>query len=222
MTDVSTERDRASLIEGAVAPALAGLEPASMWRHFGALARIPRESGNEEGVREYVKAFAAQRGIVCEVNEVGDVLLRVNPNAAGSVVALQAHMDMVCVSRDGAPFDFAHEPIRLKREGGMVCAEGTSLGADNGIGVAYALAMAEEAKGPMELLFTVDEEQGFTGVQGVAPGWMKAKTLINLDSEEEGSFTIASAGARDFLVQVPGEREAPKGNVKPFELVVDG
>lgn len=203
-------------------PALVGLEPSSMWRVFGDLARIPRESGNEAGVLAYAQAFADKRGFVCEVNEVGDVLLRVNPDAPGPVVGLQAHMDMVCVSRDGAPYDFAHEPIHLVREGDFIHAESTSLGADNGIGVAYALALAEEVSGPLEVLLTVDEEKGFEGIEGVAPGWLRAKFLINIDSEEEGYFTIASAGARDFRVRLEAEREQPAAPLEGLEISVDG
>ena len=203
-------------------PALAGLQPESMWRHFGNLARIPRETGNEAGVRAYVEAFAAQRGIVCEHNEVGDVLLRVKPDARGPIVGLQAHMDMVCVAAPGVSFDFAHDAIRLKREGDVIRADGTSLGADNGIGVAYALALAEEATGPLEVLLTVDEERGFTGIEGVAPGWLRAKVLINIDSEEEGFLTIASAGARDFLLNVPAERENVGAQLTRFAVTVQG
>ena len=191
-------------------------------RHFGNLARIPRETGNEAGVRAYVEAFAAQRGIVCEHNEVGDVLLRVKPDARGPIVGLQAHMDMVCVAAPGVSFDFAHDAIRLKREGDVIRADGTSLGADNGIGVAYALALAEEATGPLEVLLTVDEERGFTGIEGVAPGWLRAKVLINIDSEEEGFLTIASAGARDFLLNVPAERENVGAQLTRFAVTVQG
>jgi len=207
---------------GTVHPALAGLEPRNVWLFFSDLARIPHETGNEAGVREYIKAFAAARHIKCEVNDVGDVLLRVNPDARGTPVALQAHLDMVCVSKDGAPYDFAKEPIHIARDGDSIHAEGTSLGADNGIGVAYALALADEWQGPLEILLTVDEEQGFSGINGVAPDWLKAKALINVDSEEEGFFTIASAGARDFLIRLPAERADPPTPVQPMTLVLDG
>lgn len=199
-----------------------GLEPAPMWRYFSDLTHIPRETGNEAGVRDYVRAYAAARGYACEINEVGDVLLRVRPEAAGPCVALQAHMDMVCVSRDGAPFDFATQPIPVRRDGDFICAEGTSLGADNGIGVAYALALAEETRGPIEVLLTVDEEKGFTGVAGVAPGWLRADRLINIDSEEEGYLTIASSGGRDFEARLPVARAAAGGPLVALELVVEG
>jgi dipeptidase D len=207
-----------------------GLEPAPMWRYFNDLTHIPRATGNEAGVREYVRAYASARGFACEVNEIGDVLLRVRPDARGPCVALQAHMDMVCVSRDGAPFDFARQPIPVRRDGDSICAEGTSLGADNGIGVAYALALAEETSGPIEVLLTVDEEQGFTGVQGVAPGWLRAERLINIDSEEEGYLTIASAGGRDFVAHLPAVRAAvpdaadaaDAGARTALEVVVEG
>ncbi len=205
-----------------VDPALAGLEPAAMWRYFGDLCRIPHESGNEAGVCAYAQSFAAERGYECEVNAVGDVLLRVNTSKPGPVVALQAHMDMVCVSRDGAPFDFATQAIALKRDGDTIHADGTSLGADNGIGVAYALALAELASGPLEVLLTVDEEQSFKGIEGVAPGWLRAKALINLDSEEEGFLTIASAGARDFIIRLAQERETQSPSVESLELSLDG
>ena len=220
MSDTSSPRP--PLADEATDPALAGLEPKAVWRHFGALARIPHETGNEAGVRDYVKDFAARRGIACDVNEVGDVLLRVNPGAKGPVVAVQAHMDMVCVSKDGAPYDFAREPIRLKRDGDSIHADGTSLGADNGIGVAYALALAEELDGPLEVLLTVDEEAGFTGIQGVAPGWLRARTLINLDSEEEGYLTIASAGALDFQVRLAAARQPATEALEVLAVTVDG
>jgi dipeptidase D len=208
--------------EGPIDPALAGLEPASMWRVFSDLARIPRETGNEAGVRTYARSYAKKRGWACEENEIGDVLIRVNTGAKGPVVAMQAHMDMVCVSKDGAPYDFAKEPIRLKREGDIIQAVSTSLGADNGIGVAFALALAEELKGPIEILLTVDEEGGFSGIQAVAAGWLKAKYLINIDSEEEGFFTIASAGGRDFIVRFAGDREASAPALDKLEVVMDG
>ena len=216
------ESTRTALEEGPLDPVLAGLEPSAVWRIFGDLARIPRETGNEAGVRAYVQSFAQKRKWACEVNEIGDVLLRINPGAQGPVVAMQAHMDMVCVSKDGAPYDFAREPIHLKREGDYVKAVGTSLGADNGIGVAFALALAEQAQGPLEVLLTVDEEGGFSGIQAVAAGWLHAKSLINIDSEEEGFFTIASAGGRDFMVRFAFEREASAATLERFEVIVDG
>ncbi len=199
-----------------------GLEPARMWRYFNDLTHIPRETGNEAGVRAYVRAYAAARGYACEENEIGDLLLRVRPEATGPCVALQAHMDMVCVSRDGAPFDFASEPIRVRRDGDFIGAVATSLGADNGIGVAYALALAEETSGPIEVLLTVDEEKGFTGVEGVAPGWLRADRLINIDSEEEGYLTIASAGGRDFSARLPGARRAATSPLTALEVVIEG
>jgi dipeptidase D len=202
-----------------------GLEPARMWRYFSDLTHIPRETGNEAGVRAYVRGWAAERGFACEENEIGDVLVRVRPDAKGPKVAFQAHMDMVCVSRDGAPFDFATQPIPVVRDGDFIASDGTSLGADNGIGVAYALALAEETTGPIEILFTVDEEKGFTGVEGVAPGWLTASLLINIDSEEEGYLTIASAGGRDFTARVAVERAEGRGEggaLATFEVVLDG
>lgn len=222
MSETKNATAKSSLAGGTADPALAGIEPESVWRHFGALAGIPRKTGNEEGVRAYVKAFAEERHIACEENEVGDLLLRANPEAKGLIVGLQAHMDMVCVSKGDEPYDFANEPIRLKREGDFICADGTSLGADNGIGVAYALALVEEEPGPIEVLLTVDEEEGFSGIEAVAPGWLRAKTLINLDSEEEGYLTIASAGACDFQIRCPAERHALDATVSPVALKVDG
>lgn len=203
-------------------PVLAGLEPVSVWRFFGDISAIPRKTGNEAGVRAYVRAFAAKRGFVYEENDIGDVLLRVNQGKPGMIVGVQAHMDMVCVSRDGAPFDFGKQPIRLVRDGDFIGADGTTLGADNGIGVAYALALAEQVAGPFEVLLTVDEEQGFTGIEGVAPGWMASKLVINLDSEEEGYLTIASAGARDFKLRLEaGYGLVPDGYVA-LQVILDG
>jgi dipeptidase D len=217
MADHSNKQAQSQPID----PALAGLQPESMWRHFGALARIPHGTGNEAGVRGYVKEFAAKHGFVCEENEIGDLLLRIHAGAKGPIIGLQAHMDMVCVAAPGVTFDFAKDAIRLKRDGDWIRADGTSLGADNGIGVAYALALAEEIEGPLEVLLTVDEEKGFTGIEAVAPGWMHAKALINIDSEEEGFLTIASAGGCDYIAKLAAERKAA-GAMTVLSLAIGG
>lgn len=203
-------------------PAFIGLEPRTVWRHFHDLTRIPRGSGNEAAVRSHIEAWAVARGFQPEVDATGNLLVRVNAQVPGPIVGLQGHLDMVCVAEDDLQIDFKRDPIPVVREGDEITAEGTSLGADNGIGIAYAMALAEECAGPLELLFTIDEENGFTGVDGVKPGWLRCSEMLNLDSEEEGFFTIACAGGRDFVVEVPVAREPAVADLRALHLSIDG
>ena len=202
--------------------ALQGLEPASVWHHFYDLTQIPRCSGNEAAVRAHIERFAAERGVAYESDEAGNVLLRVRPEAKGPSVCLQGHMDMVCVAADGVEHDFAKDPIALRREGDSLFAQGTTLGADNGIGVAYGLAMIDEPTGPLEILCTADEEQGLTGASNMRSGWLKSRFLVNLDSEEEQFLTVACSGGRDYLVSLPLERVAAAQGLTPLRLAVKG
>ena len=118
-------RKERTLTSTSLPEALSGLQPERVYAHFHALTQIPRCSGNEAGVREYIQAFAKERGLVCETDEIGNVLVRVNPDAAGEVVCLQGHMDMVCVAAEGVEHDFAKEPIQVRREGDMLYGTGT-------------------------------------------------------------------------------------------------
>jgi dipeptidase D len=180
--------------------ALPDLAPRAVWQNFYELTRIPRPSHHEEEVSAFLSDFGARLGLETATDDVGNVLIR-KPATAGledrQVVVLQAHMDMVPVKAEDSDHDFETDPIDARVEDGWIRANGTTLGADNGIGVAMIMATLEAGDiphGPIEALFTVNEEDGFTGAGAVKPGMLTGTVLINVDSEEEGVFTIGSSG----------------------------
>jgi dipeptidase D len=188
------------------------LEPSPLWRHFDRILEIPRGSKHEDRARAYVIEVAERAGLGHRVDAVGNVVVR-KPAAAGRegapVTILQAHLDMVQEKNSGTDFDFARDAIRPVRDGDYLTADGTTLGSDNGIGVAAMLAVLEAdsiAHGPLELLFTIDEETGLTGAAGLADDMLEGRRLINLDSEEEGVLTIGCAGGADTYLHLPLER----------------
>lgn len=195
-------------------------EPKSLWKHFDEIRKIPRCSGNEEQARQYVLGVAKARGFEAKVDATGNVVVRV-PATAGHegapIVAIQGHLDMVCEKNADTKHDFAKDPIDLRLDGEWLMAKGTTLGSDNGVGVAAALAAADDggvSHGPLELLFTVDEEVGLTGAGKLEPGFVQAKALLNLDSEELGSVFIGCAGGGDSTITLPVKRtDATKGAV---------
>jgi len=201
-----------------MAAVLKNLEPGILWKHFEALSAIPRASGCESAASAYVLDQAARLGLGAEQDAVGNVTVR-KPAHPGreraAPVALQAHLDMVCEKSEGSSHNFDVDPLRLVCESDWLRADGTTLGADDGLGVATALAvMASEeiAHGPLEFVFTVDEERGLTGALGFPGGLLKAKYFLNLDGEEVGTACIGCAGgltttARRQIVRRP----APAG-----------
>jgi dipeptidase D len=180
--------------------ALENLEPKSLWRHFEALAAIPRASEKEAKARDYVLALAARLGLEAIQDGVGNIVVRkpARRGREGAVTAaLQGHLDMVCEKNEGTAHNFDTDPIRLVRDGDWLKADGTTLGADNGVGVAAALAVMESedvAHGPLEFLFTIDEESGLTGASEFPAGLLRSKYFLNLDGEEEGTLCIGCAG----------------------------
>jgi dipeptidase D len=208
--------------------ALPDLPPAAVWRHFYELTRIPRPSRHEARVSAFVAGFGDGLGLETEVDEVGNVLIR-KPAATGMEgrqgVVLQAHMDMVGVSAEGSDHVFETDPIEAYVDGGWVRAEDTTLGADNGIGVAMIMALLEAgdvAHGPLEALLTVNEEDGFTGANAVRPGVLHGTMLINIDSEEEGIFTIGSAGGVNVDAALTYAEEPVPAGAVGVELAVAG
>jgi dipeptidase D len=185
--------------------AIAGLEPASLWARFAELSRIPRESRHEKAAGDYVVRVAKQLGLAHARDAAGNVVVRkpASPGREGvASLCLQGHLDMVCVKRPGKVHDFARDPISLVRRDGWVAADGTTLGADNGIAVATCLAIMADptlVHGPLELLFTIDEETGLTGARQLSPDLLRSRTLINLDSEDEGVLTVGCAGGADTI-----------------------
>ena len=192
-----------------------GLEPRLLWRHFHALSQIPRCSKQEEQVRAYILEMARQCKREYHVDETGNVVVTV-PATKGRekapVVILQSHLDMVCEKNTDTAHDFAIEGLRLRKDGDWISAEGTTLGADNGVGVAAALAVLESgdiAHGPLELLFTVDEETGLTGAMELEPGLLQGRMMINMDSEEDGALYIGCAGGKDTSLSLDIDWEPP-------------
>ena len=179
------------------------LQPASVWNIFEKMSDIPRGSGNETGVQDMFKAWADERNLAWKQDEVGNLLVTI-PGTPGLEKALpvliQGHVDMVCEKNAATKHDFEKDPLKLEVNGDWVSAEGTTLGADNGIGVAMGLALADEkglAHGPVEVLLTVDEERGLTGAAGVQADFFSARKMINLDSEQDDAIFIGCAGGRD-------------------------
>jgi dipeptidase D len=208
---------------------LEGLEPQSLWRHFLAISRIPRCSRNEQAVRAYVLEVAARTGCTHETDPTGNTVVRKKAATgmeARPVIVLQSHLDMVCEKNKGTEHDFSRDPVRWRRDGEWIGAEGTTLGADNGIGVAAQLALMEDreiAHGPLELLFTVDEETGLTGATGLAPDLLEGRILINLDSEDEETIYIGCAGGLDTVLSLPLETEPlPDGRMKAARIRAGG
>lgn len=194
------------------------LEPTALWTHFDRILEIPRGSKHEEKARAYVIEVAERAGLEHRTDAAGNVVVS-KPAAAGREDApttiLQAHLDMVQEKNSGTEFDFARDAIRPVRDGEYLTADGTTLGSDNGIGVAAMLAILESdgiAHGPLEFLFTIDEETGLTGASGLAGDMLAGRRLINLDSEEEGVLTIGCAGGADTYLDLPVSREPVGGD----------
>jgi dipeptidase D len=186
-----------------MANAIDGLTPGLVWKYFAEISRIPRGSKNEGAIGAYLVATAKKLGLSVQQDAVGNVLAR-KPASAGreSVpsVCLQGHMDMVCEKNKDTVHDFLADPIELVRDGPFIRARGTTLGADNGIAVATCLALMEDrtlTHGPLEFLFTVDEETGLTGANNLEGGFLKSRVLLNLDSEDEGELYVGCSGGRD-------------------------
>ncbi|MEA2601574.1 MAG: dipeptidase [Acidobacteriota bacterium] len=199
---------------------VAELEPRPLWKHFDELLTIPRPSKHEERARSYVIRAAEAKGLRHWEDAVGNVVVEkpASPGKEGApVVVLQGHLDMVTEKNAGTVHDFFKDPILPRRDGDWVRATGTTLGADNGIGAATLLAILDAddlVHGPLELLFTVDEETGLTGALDLDPAALalKGRLLLNLDSEEEGSVTIGCAGGSTTRLTLPLETApAPQG-----------
>ena len=199
-----------------------------LWSYFIELSKIPRGSKVEAAAADWVAEQGRALGLEVARDAIGNVLIR-KPGTAGReqhpVVAMQAHVDMVCEKNESTVHDFSKDPIQLVLDGDLLRATGTTLGADNGVGVAAGLAVLASrqlAHGPLELLVTIDEETGLTGVNNLQGGWLKAKYLLNLDSEEEGYLTIGCAGGIDTIAQRKLSLGAPKAGTQAFRLKVYG
>jgi dipeptidase D len=188
-----------------MANVMEGLKPEGVWKYFAEIAKIPRGSKNEAAISRYVLETARKLGLKAKADAVGNVIVR-KPASPGredaKPICLQGHMDMVCEKTIDKKHDFLKDPIEIVRKDGVLTANGTTLGADNGIGVATNLALMEDGAlehGPLELLFTVDEETGLTGANNLQPDFVTSRTLINLDSEEEGALFVGCSGGKDTV-----------------------
>ncbi|NTW84213.1 MAG: aminoacyl-histidine dipeptidase [Chlorobiaceae bacterium] len=202
--------------------------PDKVWKHFYRLTQIPRASGKEERVRHYIAGSGSSLGLETIVDSAGNVLVR-KPATPGMEhlkgVILQSHLDMVPQKNSGKVHDFEFDPIESVVDGEWVRANGTTLGADNGIGVAAALAVLESddlMHGPLEALFTANEEAGMSGAMGLAPGLLKGSILLNLDSEDEGELFIGCAGGIDAKITFTCSEEPLNGNYRGFTIHVTG
>jgi dipeptidase D len=208
--------------------AIDGLRPEPLWRYFAELSAIPRGSKHEEKATAYVAGVARRLGLEAVTDACGNVVVRKKAakgreNAAAIVV--QSHLDMVCEKNAGTVHNFDRDPLVLRRQGNCITATGTTLGADNGIGVAAGLALMEDAAvrhGPLELLFTVDEETGLTGANNLRSDFLQSRILINLDSEEEGVLCVGCAGGMDSRGEVPVAFEPLPPKHRLFRLKAAG
>ncbi len=207
---------------------VADLEPKILWRHFDKILTIPRGSKQEEQMREYVVEQAKKHGFRYKVDAAGNVVV-IKPGTGGRedapVTVLQAHLDMVNEKNSDVEHDFDKDPILPQRDGDYLKATGTTLGSDNGIGVAAMLALMDETNvehGPLELLFTIDEETGLTGAAELADDMLEGRRLINLDTEEEGAFYVGCAGGGDTNLTLPVSTTALPNGFVCFELKLIG
>ncbi len=205
---------------------LAGLEPANVFRYFEEICAIPHGSRNTKAISDYLVAFAKAHDLKYIQDEVNNVIL-FGPGTCGMEdhppVILQGHMDMVCEKDAGCPLDMAVDGLDLTHDGRFVFARGTTLGGDDGIAVAFALALLEDETiphPPLEIIITVDEEIGMLGADAIDLSGLRGRTLINLDSEDEGIFTVSCAGGARATVSLNAERKAVYGPC--VRLTVEG
>ncbi|MCX7172724.1 MAG: aminoacyl-histidine dipeptidase [Proteobacteria bacterium] len=208
------------------------LEPTIVWKHFQTLCTIPRPSKQEDAIRDHIEAWARRRKLFTDVDEAGNLLIRKAASAGHEQrpgVVMQAHLDMVCQALDpgagGAPHNFSRDPIRTEQRDGWLHALNTTLGADNGLGVALALGALEDetlAHGPLEVLLTVDEEAGMSGAHGLRPGWLQSRLMMNLDTEAWGEFFLGCAGGCDVHVHRAVTREPLPDGYRAIEIAVGG
>ena len=204
------------------------LEPKVVFKHFEALTRTPRGSGNEAAARDLVREFAREHQFDSRVDAIGNIVVRV-PATPGHekapTIVLQGHLDMVCEKNSDVAVDFLKDPVPAYVDGDHVRSRGTTLGADNGIGLAAALGAAEDptcVHGPLELLCTIDEETGLTGAFNLTGTMVDGRILLNLDSEDEGTLFVGCAGGGDGMITIPVQRSAPPAGYQAMVVRIGG
>src|SRR5512134_1833433 len=207
---------------------LTGLEPRAFWAHFETLTRISRPSRAEEPVIEHVRAWASDRGYELEQDSGRNLVIRV-PATPGRESAptliLQGHLDMVCERDPASPNDPAEGRIVLVRDGEWLTADGTTLGADDGVAIAAMMALVEDeslSHGPLELLMTVAEEVGLEGANALDGSLLTGSTMLNLDSEEDGVLTVGCAGSTDTWIRVEAPRAESSSETVTLSVTVSG
>jgi dipeptidase D len=207
---------------------LGGLKPERLWNHFEDICGIPHPSKKEGNIIKFMKEFGEKLGLETHVDEVGNVIIR-KPATPGMEnrkgIILQGHLDMVPQKNSDKVHDFEKDPIQPRIEGEWVKATGTTLGADNGMGVCATMAILESkdlVHGPIEGLFTIDEETGMTGAFGLKPGLLKGDILINLDSEEEGELCIGCAGGTNANIFFKYKDAAVQAGMSAYKIAVTG
>ncbi|WP_278846301.1 beta-Ala-His dipeptidase, partial [Porphyromonas gulae] len=204
------------------------LKPTKVWKFFHEITQVPRPSKKEEKILAYLVKFAEDRNLKYRTDEVGNLVIE-KPATPGyehlETVILQSHMDMVCEKNADKIHDFENDPIRTIIDGEWLRADGTTLGADNGIGCAAELAILDSddiEHGPIECLFTMDEETGMTGAMNLKPGFFNGKILLNLDSEDEGELFIGCAGGMGTMAEFAYEKRETTDDYLYFEVKVSG
>ncbi len=207
---------------------LLSLEPKLLWRHFDDIRKTPRPSKHEEKIIEHILSWAGEKGFEVRRDDVGNVVVAV-PATPGHenapTIVLQGHVDMVCEKNSDVEHDFMNDPLDVYVDGDWVKARGTTLGSDNGVGVAAGMAITEDPEsvhGPLELLLTIDEETGLTGAMGLDASIINGTIMINLDTEEDESVYFGCAGGADSTATFPIARRRAGLDTAPFKLAVTG
>ncbi|MFA7421328.1 MAG: aminoacyl-histidine dipeptidase [Melioribacteraceae bacterium] len=211
-----------------MADALGHLKPELLWKHFEEICKRPHPSRHEQLVAKYVVDFAKQNNLECKTDSFGNIVIR-KPATPGkenlTPVVMQGHLDMVPEKNTDVNHDFEKDPIQCYADGDWVKAKGTTLGSDNGIGAAAALAVLESTDiehGPIEALFTLDEETGLNGAQALQPGFVNADILMNLDSEEDGALYIGCSGGQSTTVSFKFESKDIPEKTVAYEISITG
>lgn len=208
--------------------AINGLKPKKVWKHFDEIRKIPHCSKHEGALREYILNFAKKNNLKAKTDAAGNVVVSKPAHTDAEdkpTVVLQGHMDMVCEKDSKISHDFSKDPITLKQEKDILTADGTTLGADNGIGVAIALAILEDNEvkhGSIEALFTVDEETGLTGAFELEDNMLTGSKMINLDSEDFGIITVGCAGGGEVTINLPTGKQSLDESLPTIAIQVSG
>ncbi|MGB5894275.1 MAG: M20/M25/M40 family metallo-hydrolase, partial [Ignavibacteriaceae bacterium] len=208
--------------------AVAELKPKHLWKRFYEITQVPRPSKKEEKIRAHFRELLKNLKTEFKEDAIGNIVALV-PATPGyenaPTIVLQGHVDMVCEKNKDKQHDFDNDPIAVSIKDGWVVADGTTLGSDNGIGVAAGLAIITDpdvVHGPIEILMTVDEETGLTGANNLEPGFITGKILLNMDSEEDGAFYVGCAGGVDTVATFEIKTEKKNPSTQIYELLVTG